>query len=451
MIGHYYDTKKIRDDFEKIIRYSQNFDNDIELEGLPDIFSMWNRNKMRYIRAFEGNTVLPYSEDEKVTITLGKEEKDKVFDEFLEECKKITKDSKFLDFLMSNRAGFFDNVVEEENQELSIKLGMKLLRSFSKFFKDKKKVEKLQNLASSYIQKDKVSGYLFLSVDPRDYLTLSENNNHWRSCHSLDGDYREGNLNYMVDSVTVVAYLADSICFDTKLRCCPEGVTWNNKKWRMLIHINEDGGVYYGRQYPFFSEMMLTRVNCWISGIFTEFQSKIERPAFSKIDAERPNLPYNFFHYNGEILNSQMCIDYSDYSGYKDLVSTPYPKEIGFSPKISLARKFGRTGSHSKRIELMQHMFSTKIGEACACLRCGINVVENADGYSFICPECREEEPRLDNSYRKCAWCGRRIYPEDKSYYVLGDGEYCNTCHKQKVENEEIFVWQDAATVQDKT
>ena len=86
-------------------------------------------------------------------------------------------------------------------------------------------------------------------MHPLDFLSLSENNSNWRSCHALDGDYRAGNLNYMADDVTIVAYIKSS-SGDEKLREFPKSVPWNNKKWRALLFINEDV-CYLGRQYPF--------------------------------------------------------------------------------------------------------------------------------------------------------------------------------------------------------
>ena len=42
-----------------------------------------------------------------------------------------------------------------------------------------------------------MEGYLYLSIHPLDYLSISETNHGWRSCHALDGEYRNGNLSYL--------------------------------------------------------------------------------------------------------------------------------------------------------------------------------------------------------------------------------------------------------------
>lgn len=53
----------------------------------------------------------------------------------------------------------------------------------------------------------------------------------------------------MCDNSTLICYLRSDE--ETKLPRFPDDVPWNNKKWRMLIHISEDKGmVFFGRQYP---------------------------------------------------------------------------------------------------------------------------------------------------------------------------------------------------------
>ena len=53
----------------------------------------------------------------------------------------------------------------------------------------------------------------------------------------------------MCDSSTLICYLRSDE--ETKLPRFPDDVLWNNKKWRMLIHISEEKGmVFFGRQYP---------------------------------------------------------------------------------------------------------------------------------------------------------------------------------------------------------
>lgn len=133
-----------------------------------------------------------------------------------------------------------------------IKKGTKVIRSFKHFIQDTDLLETIQNKASELIQLDKLEGELCFSVHPLDFLSLSENQSRWRSCHALDGEYRAGNLSYMCDTSTLICYIK-SENGDVKLPNFPESVPWNNKKWRCLFFLDNTQNtnvMFAGRPYP---------------------------------------------------------------------------------------------------------------------------------------------------------------------------------------------------------
>ena len=133
-------------------------------------------------------------------------------------------------------------------------------RIFSLIEEDEETVKRLQTQASMIIQENKVIGKLCFSVHPLDYLSISETTYNWRSCHALDGEYRAGNLSYMLDDSTIICYLKSNK--ETKLPNFPDDVLWNSKKWRLLLHFSENLDVCFsGRQYPFFSPGAISRLN----------------------------------------------------------------------------------------------------------------------------------------------------------------------------------------------
>ena len=100
-----------------------------------------------------------------------------------------------------------------------------------------------------------------------DYLSSSENNYNWRSCHSLDGEYRAGNLSYMLDSSTIVVYLSPKE--KAILPNFPDNVPWNSKKWRVLFFLSNDWNMLFaGRQYPFTSKNGINIALNYFSKIF---------------------------------------------------------------------------------------------------------------------------------------------------------------------------------------
>lgn len=126
---------------------------------------------------------------------------------------------------------------------------MKLVKAFKYFEENPRSLEDIQNYASRIIQEDKIEGTLCFSVHPLDFLSVSENTYNWRSCHALDGEYRAGNLSYMVDRSTFICYLRGAE--NQKLPHFPEDVLWNSKKWRMLLYMEDKRrGLMAGRQYP---------------------------------------------------------------------------------------------------------------------------------------------------------------------------------------------------------
>lgn len=77
---------------------------------------------------------------------------------------------------------------------------------------------------------------LVLSIDPLDYFMMSENTTGWRSCQSLDGQYKTATLAYLMDAATMVAY----VLTDSGKKC-----------WRQLIYASPNAQyVVQSRQYP---------------------------------------------------------------------------------------------------------------------------------------------------------------------------------------------------------
>lgn len=211
----------LKDNFNKVIQYSQN----ISEPQTDELLKKWHQAKKDFIFAF-GNKLI-YEFPETITFELSQQEKEENVRRF---CEEECDNEELIDFILNNKDGFFKNLVVDGNN--IIPKGMKLLKAFKFFEKDKTKLEKLQAAASMVIQKNKIEGIFCLSVHPLDFLSASENCHNWRSCHALDGDFRTGNLSYMVDSCTIMCYLKSKD--DVVLPNFPEDVKWNNKKWYII-------------------------------------------------------------------------------------------------------------------------------------------------------------------------------------------------------------------------
>ena len=195
------ENQKIKNQFDDVIRHCYGIDNPkTEL-----LFDDWLNGKHCFLRAFGG----PILELGHVKMGLSESAKNERLNKFIQQVEDQGYDD-LADFVRENKNGFFDNKVVYSKETVwgdKIPSGMKLLKSFKYYTNSKFDLDHFQNMASCIIQEDKIEGTLCLSVHPLDYLSLSENCHNWRSCHALDGDYAEGNLNYMIDSSTIICYI----------------------------------------------------------------------------------------------------------------------------------------------------------------------------------------------------------------------------------------------------
>lgn len=256
----------IKSDFEKVIKYSQFMSPDCELDA-EACLNQWYEAKKRFIDAFDGQLI--YELPQTVCFGLGEEERQMRLSCFIDRVMDYYGYDYLADFIHHRRYDFYANKLSadfySDYDNIVIPAGTKMIRAFKHFIHDPKVLSAIQDEASMLIQEDKVSGKLCFSVHPLDFLSSSENQHKWRSCHALDGEYRAGNLSYMMDSSTVMCYLkteGDMV----QLPHFPEDVLWNNKKWRMwLFYSNDSDCAMAGRQYPFFSKSALDTIHNWVA------------------------------------------------------------------------------------------------------------------------------------------------------------------------------------------
>ena len=115
---------------------------------------------------------------------------------------------------------------------------------------------------SKVVQKFSFTGTAVLSIDPIDYITMSENSSNWRSCHSLDGEYSTGTLAYMLDTCSVVGYVKTK---DTTIL----DISYSDKIWRQMVLIGEEYAVQ-SRQYPNTNSFNAGTISQMLINIFGE-------------------------------------------------------------------------------------------------------------------------------------------------------------------------------------
>ena len=346
-----------------------------------------------------------YVVDTPVTFELDNESKSDKINEFIDwVCSEYGRD--MAEFFIANSDGIFDNKLMRAWH--SFPAGMKLSKVLMKEFGPD--AEQARQKLSMVIQANKVTGRLCLSVHPLDYLSASENTHGWRSCHALDGEYRAGNLSYMVDDCTIMAYLKSEE--DTKLPHFPESVPWNDKKWRCYFYVdNLNGIIYAARQYPFHTDTGLQMV----ADLFRKFhffddnyeREWNQRVADNILYGWRPSdedkqLPHKYFKHWG--IRGQTVINdipfYFDQT--KVIVGTDATRRVvpmdSYIETHSDACCFNDViCSHTYSPWMMVYRYDQDymplgvrkklvVGGPCMCVTCGRHLFKDSD--NFQCAEC---------------------------------------------------------------
>lgn len=336
-------------------------------------FSNYENNKKDFYANFGNNLIV----SKPVVIKTDDSAKQRIFDDFTSYIY-IRRD--LHDFIKANGIdGFFANEVNQryqiqtDNGLITIPAGMKLSRSFKLFIDDSWSLNFAQTKYSQAINNDGLSGQLCLSIHPFDYLSISQNNNGWRSCQSLDGEFAAGTLSLMNDKVTVVAYLSNGEDYPIFSSINQERMPkWNSKKWRVLVHIDKTRNRFmFSKHYPLLSPELENEVIEMIKSIYPNknWNDKSEITASDK---------------NDFIGNTKGRCNYNDITTgnntYYQLTTTEQSDKI-------------------------------LVGNTVACLTCGDSPI--TEPQYFACDDCGS-----DKAGYCCDDCGDCGILEDDMYYV---------------------------------
>ena len=394
----------------------------VKEEIIQEYIDQWYIAKSPWIRLFGDNTIYTYPE--KVECVLSDEEKKTQIEKYIYKLKTHNYHytfgrPAFIEFLREQGAAAAENLVAHDfvlSDEITIPKGMKLLRAFKHFFTEKEDITQAQDEMNLIISQTKFSGYLHFSVDPLDYLSASENTFGWRSCHSLDGDYAAGNLEYMMDKATVMCYIDDNTT--TKLPNFPDDVPWNSKRWRMLLFFAPDHRlIIAGRQYPFTAPGILPIIRNCINDFFHDtvyeprwtnqyIEGEINITDDTKLVCHERHLIAKLV---GRIYPISIMYNSHGNLHYDDVLdSTVYTHPyylIGY-------RHYSAMRTNFEPIEV-----GVENG-AIMCPVCGYHYFYRGEGL-----DCEN----VDDDLYTCECCGHRHFHENEGAWV-GDQWWCQTC-----------------------
>lgn len=157
--------------------------------------------------------------------------------------------------------GYVDYSFKLDNYSFSVRNGAKTIRTIQKCIKalGYKNIElfnKWRNDINTVNSNKILKANLVLSINPVDFITMSDNQCNWSSCMSWinDGCYHAGTIEMMNSNLAVVAYLEANKSFEIVLDE-DNILNMSNKTWRSLIFCHKDI-IIAGKSYPYYNEFI---------------------------------------------------------------------------------------------------------------------------------------------------------------------------------------------------
>ena len=426
---------EIKEQFKRVLEYSQGINN----PHIDKLFDTFMEKKAYFIDQFGGFI----KEIPNVVFNLDQETKEERVNDFLNRIERKYKCYDLSEFISSNIDGFYKNEViySQRYKGEEIPKGMKLLKAFKFFVPEKAILTDIQNEASRVIQEDKIEGTLCFSVHPLDFLSVSENTHNWRSCHALDGEYRGGNLSYMMDDSTFICYLRSN-GYDYQLPNFPEDVKWNSKKWRVLLYLSNDHTMLMaGRQYPFSSSTGMSRVlnELFVPSLLEEslwWQPECSWSSWQDDYTKSIMINSHKYHLHqaypiaGRLKTKEdFIIDMPHSLQFNDLLNSSYYQPM-YSYLISAGMAEFNQGYTNN--DTCFH-----IGGEVPCLACGGSYIYSPE--TLVCESCFPEYDPENEEGWYCDCCDCWINDSEGGYevdgdYICGDclnseAEWCEGCH----------------------
>lgn len=458
--------------FKEVIKHSQK---KVLARELPDLdfsllFKNWETKKKIMISTlpFFTEDKLIYEFPEPVECGISLQDKKERLNKFIKELWNYPDVQEFLSF---NKENFFTNRNKDtfEAPYGTVQKNMKIIKALKMFFDDKDTLKTIQDEASVIMNQEKIKGTFCISIHPLDYISISDNDNNWSSCHSLDSDYKAGNLSYMADKHTIICYVKTGK--DRQITNFPKNIPWNSKSWRALLFISQDAYLTMaGKQYPITCDEILN----YVQKSFRQALNLNKNEYFNlspwhkgqvekvTIDGYDYTLPYSCIPFGSQVIPIHKIFVPGAFSQqYNDILTSGYKKEVRYAYLTSknyfknLGCAYDETystnyvGLNSGR----DNNLTLTIGEGVVCPVCGIHYIQTSN--LFLCDRCAikyyKTEYLEDNEFyvENCSICGEPynsvdLYYDEKGYSI------CPDCCKKYKCNGGINIWQHAELLRKK-
>lgn len=164
------------------------------------------------------------------------------------------------------------NAINKYNSSIKAAKGTKTARVFNKVCTTYgvDKLPKYNKLFAEYadmVSESKRNIKFYISVNPLDYLTMSVGRS-WKSCHAPRHGYFAGTVSYMLDEVSIITFVHDTI---------PEDIVGQGKVYRNMFFY-KDGVLVQSRVYP--------QANDGCTNLYDEFRDIVQKELAQDIGAQ---------------------------------------------------------------------------------------------------------------------------------------------------------------------
>ena len=307
-----------------------------------------------------------------------------------------------------------DNCYHFRDFKCTVKKDMKTIRTIQKVLKATKYprmelFEAWRNQVSLVQISNEIQAKLVISINPIDFLSMSENACNWRSCMgwSNSGCYNAGTLEMMNSNVAAVAYLEANSPFELHLNETGEVYNVPNKTWRSLVFIHKDI-LLLGKQYPYHNDNLSPIVLDFVRGLLKENLNwkyqfiNQEYRDMDKIDGNFYLRDYFNLYYDKKRDHHSIFL-YTN-GMYNDIIEAHSPHYLCCRNYVPKSKKICLSGPAT-------------------CICCGDRLFYNSRDEIFGYDDLGNDKVCWNCKQNKCAICGKIHY---HSKYKTRFGHFCS-------------------------
>lgn len=263
-----------------------------------------------------------------------------------------------------------------------------------------------------------MDGELCLSIHPMDFITMSDNDNEWKSCMRWTdptgsdddhGDFRSGTVQCMNSPYIIVAYLHNP---DHVYHPFGNNDYWNSKQWRELFIVH-DGVINEIKGYPFQDENLTNTCLMWLKELAVKNLGWIYEN--EEVDVGR-EIKLN------DSEDIYLTYDAGNFM-YKDIGTIQKHRGRINREQLMIPDKYLIQESSNADHNITHYFITIPYGGKGTCMCCG-GILPYEKSERVMCNNC--------DTVQICDCCGEPIY-DDCVYWIDDrDGPICESCFEDE-------------------